>query len=62
MDGTKTKSSIFEIIKKTPATRDRYVDFSRAFSIIIVIIGHWLSAVVIKDENGIRVNNAVGYL
>jgi len=52
--------TIEEIVRKTPKTRDRYVDFLRAFSIIVVVIGHWLSAVVIKNENGIRVNNAVG--
>ncbi|MEO0105822.1 MAG: acyltransferase [candidate division WOR-3 bacterium] len=56
------KTTIEEIVKKTPATRDRYVDFLRAFSIIVVVIGHWLSAVVIKNENGIRVNNAVGMI
>ena len=30
--------------EKTPADRNRYVDFLRAVSIIVVIIGHWLMA------------------
>ncbi len=53
------KRVIAKIISKTLPTRERYVDFLRAFSIIVVVIGHWLSAVVIKNENVIRVNNAM---
>ncbi len=53
---------LIALVDKTPPTRDRYVDFLRAFSIIVVVIGHWLSAVVIKNGNGIRVNNAVGMI
>ncbi|MBT3314609.1 MAG: acyltransferase [Anaerolineae bacterium] len=30
------------LAEKTPENRNRYVDFLRAFSIIIVIFGHWL--------------------
>ena len=30
---------------RTPATRDRYVDFLRAFSIIAVVFGHWFSRI-----------------
>lgn len=53
---------LLDIARNTPATRDRYVDFLRAFSILIVVIGHWLSAVVIKDEYGVKVYNAVGMI
>ncbi|MEX1207469.1 MAG: acyltransferase family protein [Acidimicrobiia bacterium] len=31
----------------TPPDRDRYVDFLRAFSILAVVAGHWLIAVVV---------------
>ena len=34
---------------KTPATRNRYVDFLRALSIFFVIIGHWLIATAVYD-------------
>ena len=30
----------------TPATRERYVDFLRVFSLAVVMLGHWLMAVV----------------
>ena len=29
---------------KTPAHRNRYIDFLRAAAIIVVVIGHWLAA------------------
>ena len=38
------------LAEQTPESRNRYVDFLRAFSIIIVICGHWLVvAFYIKD-------------
>jgi hypothetical protein len=38
------------LAEQTPESRNRYVDFLRAFSIIIVIFGHWLVvAFYIKD-------------
>ncbi len=53
---------IIAVLKKTPDTRDRYVDFLRAFSILVVVFGHWLSAVVITGESCLRVCNAVGMI
>ncbi len=38
--------SLLEMAAATPADRDRYVDFLRAFSILVVVLGHWLIAVV----------------
>ncbi|MDN3645086.1 acyltransferase [Pontixanthobacter aestiaquae] len=35
-----------------PPERNRYVDFLRAFSILAVVIGHWLVAAPYIDENG----------
>ncbi len=37
-------STAKEMAAKTPAERNRYVDFLRAVSILVVIIGHWLIA------------------
>ena len=35
-----------ELAAQTPKTRNRYVDFLRAASIIVVIVGHWLISAV----------------
>lgn len=43
----------------TPASRDRYVDFLRAFSIAVVVLGHWLMATVTVGPSGIRAGNAL---
>jgi fucose 4-O-acetylase-like acetyltransferase len=50
-----------ELQQATPATRDRYIDFLRVFSLIMVIVGHWLAVLVtwedgqIAGENGLNV-------
>ena len=36
----------------TPASRDRYVDLLRVVSLAVVIVGHWLMAVVIIGRDG----------
>lgn len=33
----------------TPGSRDRYVDLVRAFSIAVVVLGHWLMAIIYMD-------------
>ena len=49
-----------ELADGTPATRDRYVDFLRAFSIATVVIGHWFIALIWVHDERIGVHNAVG--
>ncbi len=45
-------SQASEIAEKTPASRNRYVDFLRAASILVVILGHWLMAApYLRDED-----------
>jgi hypothetical protein len=56
----KNNSLAAEIAAKTPKTRDRYVDFLRAFSICAVVFGHWISTVVVLGDNGFMVYNAAG--
>ena len=46
--------------ERTPVTRDRYVDFLRAFSIATVVIGHWFIAIVWRQGGRIGVISAVG--
>ncbi len=41
-----------ELAAKTPATRNRYVDFLRALSILSVVFGHWLAAAPFVDADG----------
>lgn len=55
-----TNPRLVEMAEKTPASRDRYVDFLRAFSITVVVIGHWISAVVRIQDGSIVTYNAVG--
>ena len=45
---------------RTPAERDRYVDFLRAFSITVVVLGHWLIAIIDYSNDYVRVYSAVG--
>jgi fucose 4-O-acetylase-like acetyltransferase len=40
-----------DLADTTPARRDRYVDFLRAFAIVMVVVGHWL-AVMITFRDG----------
>jgi peptidoglycan/LPS O-acetylase OafA/YrhL len=44
----------------TPASRDRYVDFLRAFSILVVVFGHWFIALIWREGGEIGVHNAIG--
>jgi hypothetical protein len=41
-----TGSDLARIAEATPRSRDRYVDLLRAFSIFVVVFGHWLMAIV----------------
>ncbi len=45
---------------RTPPDRDRYVDFLRAFSITVVVLGHWLIAIIDHSGDYVRVYSAVG--
>ena len=37
-------SRAIELADRTPLSRNRYVDFLRAMSMLVVIVGHWLAA------------------
>lgn len=47
------------LAERTPASRERYVDFLRAFSIAVVVLGHWLGAVLIFQEGRIGARNVL---
>lgn len=44
--------NVQDLVKRTPATRNRYIDLLRVFSIFVVVIGHWLMAVIVIDSDG----------
>jgi fucose 4-O-acetylase-like acetyltransferase len=43
--------------EQTPESRNRYVDFLRALSIMAVVFGHWLMAAPYIGENGIEISS-----
>jgi hypothetical protein len=47
-----------QLAAATPATRDRYVDLLRVVSLGVVVLGHWLMAVVVTGPDGaVRTTN-----
>ncbi len=49
-----------ELAAKTPATRDRYVDFLRSASIVTVFVGHWFIGIIWWQHGVIRTTSAIG--
>jgi len=49
-----------ELARATPATRDRYVDFLRAASIVAVVFGHWFIAINHVERGVFSTTSAVG--
>jgi len=54
-------AAISDLAQATPASRDRYVDFLRAASILVVVFGHWMIAVLSWDHGVIRATSAIGH-
>ncbi|UCH46524.1 MAG: acyltransferase [Betaproteobacteria bacterium] len=54
-------SSAARIAAQTPASRNRYVDFLRALSIVVVISGHWLVAAPYVVGGEITLNSMLAY-
>jgi hypothetical protein len=46
-----------EMANKTPPSRNRYVDLLRAVSISVVVVGHWLMAVITVQDGEIVAGN-----
>ena len=51
--------SLKDLAHATPSTRDRYVDFLRAVSIAVVVLGHWLMAIVFYEDGRISGESAL---
>ena len=48
-----------KVAEATPESRNRYVDFLRAFSILVVVFGHWLVAAPEVIDGEIRIGHAL---
>ena len=53
-------SRLDELVRATPATRDRYVDFLRAASIVAVVFGHWFISINHLEGDIFSTTSAVG--
>lgn len=51
-----------EMALKAPPERNRYVDFLRAFSILAVVIGHWLVAAPYIENGAVQGGHLLGIL
>lgn len=48
-----------QLAAATPTTRERFVDFLRAASILVVVLGHWLMAVVVIEDGSVAIGNVI---
>lgn len=48
------RQSAADLAAATPTDRDRVVDFVRVAAVAVVVVGHWLLAVVTWDEGGLH--------
>ncbi len=51
-----------EMAAKAPPERNRYVDFLRAFSILAVVVGHWLVAAPYMQDGAVKGGHLLGIL
>lgn len=49
-----------DLVRATPPTRDRYVDFLRAASIVVVVFGHWIISLIWWGHGVIRSTSVIG--
>jgi len=53
--------SVAALVDNTPASRDRYVDFLRALSIVIVVLWHWVFSITQwNDDGSLGMPNPIG--
>ena len=48
-----------ELVARTPATRNRYVDFLRVASLGVVVLNHWLVAGIWIDDGEVNGRNVL---
>src|SRR6266498_2394359 len=59
-DRRRRRSRVDDLARATPSTRDRYMDFLRAASILAVVFGHWFISIIWWQGGLIRNTSAVG--
>lgn len=63
---TSTKKTLWSraraMAEQAPPTRNRYVDFLRAFSILAVVVGHWLVAAPYMKDGAVEGGHLLGIL
>ncbi|MBA9006621.1 acyltransferase family protein [Thermomonospora cellulosilytica] len=61
--GNRFTARAAELAARTPADRDRHVDFLRVGSLAVVVLGHWLMAVPLTGPDGsVRAGNALAVM
>ncbi|HVM35609.1 MAG TPA: acyltransferase [Actinomycetota bacterium] len=53
------RRKLLDLARETPSGRDRYVDFLRAASIGVVVLGHWIIAIVFWRDGEVSGENAL---
>ncbi|MGB8651929.1 MAG: acyltransferase family protein [Mycobacteriales bacterium] len=56
---TPSRPGLGALASGTPQERDRFVDLLRAASILVVVLGHWLMAAVVRRGGVLRADNAL---
>ncbi len=60
-DNSRPARSIDAFVDATPATRDRYIDFLRALSIVVVVLWHWVFSITHWTSDGrLTMPNPIG--
>ena len=49
------------VANTAPASRDRYIDFLRAFSLLVVVAWHWVFTIVRWSDDGPHATNPIGF-
>jgi hypothetical protein len=57
MSRTGAWARALELAERTPEARNRYVDFLRAASITVVVLGHWLMAAPFVEAGALRLGD-----
>ena len=53
-------TTLSDLVERTPASRDRVVDFLRGISILAVVFGHWFIGIIWWEGGIIKTTSAVG--
>lgn len=62
MSSAETPRGLLGVAAATPSERDRYIDFLRGLSILVVVLGHWLIAVVEWRNGRVEGSNALEHI